>query len=77
MQLTTAEPTATPPAVAAICLNNDGCWGAAIDGWAIADGAGGAWAGTLLWVWLGADEYVLENKTIHIYYCPSKVAFRI
>lgn len=28
MKLTTVEPTATPPAVAAICLNIDGCCGA-------------------------------------------------
>lgn len=46
---TTADPTATPPAVAAIWLNMDGCWG-----WAMADAgagagvAGGACAGTLL-----------------------------
>lgn len=42
--LTTADPTATPPAVAAICLNKLGCCGcpagATIGGWAGATGAG-------------------------------------
>lgn len=45
--LTTADPTATPPAVAAIWPNRDGCWGWAIEV-AGAGAVGGARAGTLL-----------------------------
>lgn len=41
---TTADPTATPPAVAAIWPNIDGCWDWA---WAGAGAEGGAWAGRL------------------------------
>lgn len=41
---TTADPTATPPAVAAIWLNIDGCWDWACAG---AGAEGGAWAGKL------------------------------
>ncbi len=40
----TADPTATPPAVAAICLKSEGCCGAA---WDIMGWDGGAAAGTL------------------------------
>lgn len=36
---TTAEPTATPPAVAAICPNIEGCWGWAIAGAGVDGGA--------------------------------------
>lgn len=55
--LTTADPTATPPAVAAICLNKDGCcW--VIVAWA--GMAGGGWAGTEL-----ADlKYSISLKNI-------------
>lgn len=45
-----AEPTATPPAVAAIWANNPGCWGAAA-------AAGGGWAG-------GAAGCVLAGKVL-------------
>lgn len=57
--LTTAEPTATPPAVAAICLKRDGCWGAAATGAAATGAGGGAGAtraGTL-------DGTGLEGRT--------------
>lgn len=44
---TTADPTATPPAVAAICENIEGCWGWAIAAAGAGAGAeGGARAGT-------------------------------
>lgn len=43
-QLTTAEPMATPPAVAAICWNMDGCEGAAIVGDTALGAAAGATA---------------------------------
>lgn len=48
---TTADPTATPPAVAAICPKRDGCWGCAAAAGAGLDG--GACAGTFL---LGGGE---------------------
>lgn len=48
---TTADPTATPPAVAAIWPNIEGCCGWAVIG-AAADG--GAWAGTRLGAGAGA-----------------------
>lgn len=35
-----AEPTATPPAVAAICPNSPGCWGCGA-AWTGAGGGGG------------------------------------
>lgn len=41
-ELTTAEPTATPAAVDAICANRPGCLGCAIG---VAGAAGGGWAG--------------------------------
>lgn len=63
--LTTADPTATPPAVAAICLNIDGCSATAV-GAAVA-GAGG-WAGA---VRAGSVELVgaaLKKLCLKYYY---------
>lgn len=51
----TAEPTATPPAVAAICPNNEGCCGAACTG--ACTGACAGAAGAAL-----AGKFALETK---------------
>ena len=62
---TTADPTATPPAVAAICLNNPGCCGAAAGAIIGCDGGGACWAGTWLLKTKLRTNYRLKRLLIY------------
>lgn len=79
---TTAEPTATPPAVAAICANNPGCFGAAAAGGGTAAGGGGAALGgggggaarLERWVILNHETYQPESLIFWKSFVTAKIS---
>lgn len=82
--LTTADPIATPPAVAAICWNIDGCCGAAAigdiavgAGWETADGGGAAAAGGGDGRAAGAVDICLKRTNVKMILCATSIHYTV